>query len=475
MGGKAANLDAEAIPLTSGLDSTTPVQRKVLVRGRRRTAVIALASAFLVAGTAAWLSQQPSNATRTEGQSDLLQQKFAGSAKQCSHDCTKQYEKCSKRVPHFLSDPTGALSAKAKCVQRTTHCTFLCVKESAEDLTESAQGATQDLTESAQDTADDLTESAHGITKSAKESTKALVAAACKAVVPRVESASAYAPDSMEKSMAKIASHAYRYGLFGVFTEHDLNISWRRLQRQTLTSGLTGMGRDTVELFQNGSECALAFSGSDDLADFEEDVNGFSTENMCGAALHKGFLDKLLATVNSTLFRDKFVPLLTGSECSAGIYTTGHSLGGALATLFAGCAMKKDAPESLRGIKVEGLYTFGAPGVSKPTGLPGDSRSGQLGPSDTACFKGKRFWNTALIHGVGAADPVPGVAAVLQFVHPLVDSVDLNAIPFGKVQKTEYGCASEEARLEPRLTPTIAPDFVQHPFCLYANRIKALY
>jgi len=439
---RLASHDEEAVALTSVWDSITITSRET-PRVRLHAAVWAVVSVCCIAGTGTWCMRPRALSTSTSragADGRFVQQKFVQEVEECSDGCENSYKSCSRGIPSLILHPSKALWAKAKCVKRNVKCKFSCM------------------------------------TRSAKDSTRSLVSQVCRSIVPKASGSAGHKEhDSLEVTMAKIASHVYRYGLFDVFTEQNLNISWEMKLNQSRVSGITGMGRDAVELFQSRNECALAFSGSDDLEDVEEDAEGFSTTILCGVALHEGFLKKLLIQTRTQLFQDSFVPFLKGPQCAGGVYGVGHSLGGALATILAGCSMRPDAPESIRGINVTGLYTFGAPGVSKPSGRPGDTRSGQLSSATSGCFKGKRFWNTAVVDGVGAADPIPSIAALLGFVHPLVTSVNLNALPFGKVEKEECSCTSHKAKTDPQPSVVVAPDMSEHPFCLYANRVEAMY
>jgi len=79
----------------------------------------------------------------------------------------------------------------------------------------------------------------------------------------------------------------------------------------------------------------------------------------CGYDLHAGFWNELQRIQSSGAWK----PLQThlSSECPGGVFATGHSLGGALATIFAACT---NSDPSIP-FKVQGVYTIGAPAVAK--------------------------------------------------------------------------------------------------------------
>mmetsp|Transcript_103377 Transcript_103377/g.287840 ORF Transcript_103377/g.287840 Transcript_103377/m.287840 type:complete len:433 (-) Transcript_103377:154-1452(-) len=408
------------------------------VRTRRRAIATALALASLLVSVGAWraVRSMPFAGTTEPALDSHLIQK--GMQSQCTANCTHKYHRCLTACPYLVADPLGAAAARMRCSENHTKCTTWCAAVAAD------------------------------------ATIAGVVTAACKGGAHSSD-APRGAEDPIEVSMAKMASDTYKGGVLDFLVDHHDNISWVKKMVQSRRSGLTGLGRDKVELFQRGKSCALAFSGSDDFEDAEADINAL-TVNRCGVAIHQGFMSELEVQTNTSQFVNEFAPFLKSSECAGGVYVVGHSLGGALASIFAGCSTRPDAPESIQGIKVEGLYTFGAPGVSKPTGQPGGEPSGRLGPRGATCFKGKRFWNTAVVGAVGQADPIPAITAPVGLLHPMVQSVNLNA-PFvwSRVERREYDCTSDEAKLKPAPSIGIAPNMLYHAWCLYENRVRAVY
>jgi len=94
---------------------------------------------------------------------------------------------------------------------------------------------------------------------------------------------------------------------------------------------------EIVHLVQNDAshECILSF-GQEEADKYPELPSGSST-SFCNlpAKVHSGFRDQLLASLSSDDYLANIKPKL--SHCAT-IAVTGHSKGGAIATLFAACA-----------------------------------------------------------------------------------------------------------------------------------------
>jgi len=281
--------------------------------------------------------------------------------------------------------------------------------------------------------------------------------------------------DSTEYSMAKMAASAYKGGLMDILGPTDAKVQWTKRLESAQRSGL--VGQDKLLLYQNGyRQCTLVFSGSDDVKDLIDSAKAVFTVPRCGVEVHRGFWEETVQQTSTDDFQNRFKPLLTGSACSRGVYAVGHGLGGAMASVFAGCSMKADGPASIRGIRVAGLFTFGAPSVSRPKGHPGpgDIVSGQLSPDSygNSCFAGARFFNVDHID----YDPVPPVATVIGFVHPRVKAVKLTDSLFHAVEKTEYLCTHDKTKLEPEPKIAIAvPNPLKNAWGVYLDRTKEAF
>jgi hypothetical protein len=107
---------------------------------------------------------------------------------------------------------------------------------------------------------------------------------------------------------------------------------------------------DTQAFIAQASGVAMvAFRGSESLGDWLANLKVLSTEGSHGG-VHKGFFEAY-RLVHAAVERT----LLAGGSASRNIWLTGHSLGGALATIA--------AAELQEGIKFAGIHTFGQPRV----------------------------------------------------------------------------------------------------------------
>ena len=150
-------------------------------------------------------------------------------------------------------------------------------------------------------------------------------------------------------------------------------------------------------------ECVVTFRGTqeDDFHDIQYDLNALS-ENMCGESVHRGFAHKL-----NKVLKDKAKEFSDLERNCLTLIVVGHSLGGAMASLYAACAEQK-------GLKTaDFLYTFGAPAISH-TPLSNKGR----------CFRGARFYN---FDGDAKYDIVPNIAMVspASYLHPMMDAIAL--------------------------------------------------
>jgi hypothetical protein len=196
-----------------------------------------------------------------------------------------------------------------------------------------------------------------------------------------------------------------------------------------------------------------------------------TTQTWCGQAkVHTGFavyLDEFRRMAGGMSMISK---MRSKSTCGNGIVTIGHSLGGALATLFAVCANRKSQGfiwnTFLQGIKVKELYTFGAPEVARVGTRNGQRKSG--------CFTGARFYNEP---SYTTFDPVPlsarGVVSSY-YKHTLVNAVrlqDNNHIVHSCTKNPEsVRKYPEYSRL--RLMGDWKTDLSQHKTTLYRKRVN---
>eukprot|EP00927_Polykrikos_kofoidii_P009098 TRINITY_DN13774_c0_g1_i2.p1 TRINITY_DN13774_c0_g1~~TRINITY_DN13774_c0_g1_i2.p1 ORF type:complete len:272 (+),score=9.39 TRINITY_DN13774_c0_g1_i2:44-817(+) len=201
-------------------------------------------------------------------------------------------------------------------------------------------------------------------------------------------------------------------------------------------------GSDQVGLYQRGSTCVVAFAGSNDWRDWVDNFN-VSTIHKCGLDLHGGFYNALLATVKKPKW-SSIVNTLVGSTCRE-VALTGHSQGGAMASILAACANKKGGLGAsfpwFPAFTVDLLYTVGAPGISKQH-INNDQAS-------NGCFAGMRVVN----FDDKSYDPVPWVTSRFGFLHPPLEVTRLKETWswWGRksVTKESHSCKSREAFVYP--------------------------
>jgi len=238
-------------------------------------------------------------------------------------------------------------------------------------------------------------------------------------------------------------------------------------------------GKDHLALYKKrgSSECALAFSGSNDAFDWVNNFNALSEKGTCGYdKVHKGFVAETRNFFKSSSMAE--LSEIISRLCGGVVSSVGHSLGGAVANIVAGCA---NSPKGLSGLgqvhkdvksfKVSGLYTVGAPGVSKPA----------MTNTGGTCFPGKRAFN----YDTTTFDVVAWIATKFGYLHPEVEAVEMTESGgwFGKndevISKVVYTCSSTEAEHRPwktgQVAPAKAPSVGDHKTSTYVHRFKALF
>jgi hypothetical protein len=217
---------------------------------------------------------------------------------------------------------------------------------------------------------------------------------------------------------------------------------------------------DQVAVYRKGNECTVAFSGTDDFDNVATDLDIRSTY-ACGSTMRKGFFDALNKTLLDPKWMADVEPYLASDKCSDGVNAAGHSLGGALAAIFAVCVNQKKGFIPGDKFVVKGVYTIGAPGVAKQQLRNMQNNSG--------CFNGARIF----VEDPNTFDPVPYVADVANFVHPQLRAIQLHETTSGKkLSLNEFDCRSETARKG--LTGGI-PNPVLHSSDLYLARMHELW
>jgi hypothetical protein len=257
--------------------------------------------------------------------------------------------------------------------------------------------------------------------------------------------------------MARLAGTVYGVDPIGVATSLD---GWDRKVLVNPASHVRWGGDDHIAIFGKNDMCAIVFTGSNDLTDWVHncDINEVSH---CGTTLHHGFFREFMGITQNISWTNDVMPVLK-SECQGGIIAVGHSLGGALANIFAGCANTKPTDEpppfngSLNGITVQQLYTYGAPGVSK-TRLENDN-------STTKTFQGGRFYEVNSF----TFDLVPFLASRAEYLHPMVDAYRLSSNWVEEMSFTKH-----MANDNPSDILTGFPTMEAHHFPSYVSRLEA--
>mmetsp|Transcript_55789 Transcript_55789/g.104650 ORF Transcript_55789/g.104650 Transcript_55789/m.104650 type:complete len:189 (-) Transcript_55789:108-674(-) len=149
----------------------------------------------------------------------------------------------------------------------------------------------------------------------------------------------------------------------------------------------------------------------------------------------QGFFDK----INKLVKDDAKTFDSLQRRCSV-LIMIGHSLGGSMATIYAALA------RSWKMKKVDYLYTFGAPAISKTP----------LYHTGITCFPGARFFN---FDSDREYDIVPNFAQRFDYVHPLTTAIQLkqSRLPSGEevYDKVIYECSSNKTwRLPQAITDT---------------------
>lgn len=257
--------------------------------------------------------------------------------------------------------------------------------------------------------------------------------------------------ESFDVSMACISRAVYNFPLVGKeVADWSLEVE---TSDENAVGDLPGLGTDKMNIYKNGQgTCVLAISGSDDANDWITDFT-FAAKPACNLQMHSGFYNELHRLTEKN---PKWPTLKTylQTKCQK-TWFVGHSLGGALVSALAACVVA-GTEKALEGLPFDGLYTFGAPGIST---TPATNKDG-------GCFPGKRVYNLDLAGG----DPVPAITDAVGLKHPKIAAVRLWDKWFGGVVREELKCDEEATYSIPHFG--IVPMPAKHLPSWYINREK---
>lgn len=266
---------------------------------------------------------------------------------------------------------------------------------------------------------------------------------------------------AIETQMAEMASQIYLPK-----STADWSLMWHRVIPSTWK-----YDNDIVGIYERhvGSAhyCTMAFAGSNHGFDFISNVNILTTD-YCGIKnhkIHKGFVKELSNFWPNA--KSGVDMIINQKKCGGGLYVVGHSLGAAIAEIFAACIHANWKPPSMPEIK--GVYTLAAPGVSK-TQLTDTSSAGV---QRAGCFPGKRFY----IQDTVWEDAVPAVTRPFGFEHPKLKAVRLRKTNYFWSSTTyiheDFACDSNNARVYPN--DVKIPSITLHGAAEHVTRIKKIY
>lgn len=242
--------------------------------------------------------------------------------------------------------------------------------------------------------------------------------------------------------------------------------------------------KDIVALYRNYQKCAVIFTSRNGMREVFNDVrvNAESSEE-CGLEhVHTGHLERTQKDIQHLLNApNKILPVLRDRDaCPGGIYLGGHSLGGAVATLFAACVnaqakMGGNASYDF-GFSVDRLYTFGAPRIQQNHSQT--RVRDQL--KEDGCFEGARVF---LSRG-DALDPIPTLQQNAR-VHPLIRAVHVDLVRedlpaeisrLSARLSADFHCPGDECQQQPRMPTTCrsCKEMKYHKVTTYAKAMASL-
>ena len=150
--------------------------------------------------------------------------------------------------------------------------------------------------------------------------------------------------------MARLSKSVYKKKKASTYPDEDAILRELKVDDQDFIS-VTGVSKNSAQamLVEHKEFLCMVFRGTDESADWLDNINAFSTDALFGS-FHRGFwksVEDVWGKINKKyeeLRKDKKRPL----------FITGHSLGGAMATIAAARLIHEDRP-------FISVYTFGQP------------------------------------------------------------------------------------------------------------------
>jgi hypothetical protein len=260
-------------------------------------------------------------------------------------------------------------------------------------------------------------------------------------------------------TMAKISDYVYTFG--------QQAENWHLIQKADVNSASNKKDHLALYKKKGTKECALAFSGSNDGGDWAQNFNALWKSNVCGySKVHAG----MVSEVTNYFRHSAMVPIseIIRDMCGGEAFIVGHSLGGGVASITAGCLNSAGGAKAIPGVnsgvipfKAKGLYTVAAPAASIPA----------MTSTGGACFQGRRDF----IYDSLTFDVVPYVAGKFGYLHPKVEALELKTNNKEQVSKRTYSCTSFQAQKYPYGMMAKAPSLQDHMTSTYIKRLKALF
>lgn len=155
---------------------------------------------------------------------------------------------------------------------------------------------------------------------------------------------------------------------------------------------------DHAKTFSKNGKCIATFGAVNDDMDKQQVLGGLAADpiNFCGFKMQAGVVDEMVGFMKAPNWND-FITYLNSPNCTS-VTAVGHSLGGALATMFAGCANVGGNNGGFGARKDYGLVVYAPFGVATEpiySGTPGTP------------FVGRRYGITESDGGVSSKASLP--------------------------------------------------------------------